>query len=85
MSKTCEKNMCQNPPPAPPSPAAIPMVHVLETQGWAPSARLGSMVVDLVKVGLSHLLIGNPYTGFINPYYWVDEFIPLCFGEIMGL
>ena len=40
------KNMSQNPPPAPPCPAAIPMVHVLETQGWAPSARLGSMVVE---------------------------------------
>ena len=21
-------------------------------------------------------LIGNPYNGYINPYYWVDEFIP---------
>ena len=20
---------------------------------------------------------GNPYNGYINPYYWVDEFIPL--------
>ena len=23
-------------------------------------------------------LIGNPYNGYINPYYWVDEFIPYC-------
>ncbi len=21
----------------------------------------------------SHLLIGNPYNGYINPYYWVDD------------
>ena len=21
-------------------------------------------------------LVGNPYNGYINPYYWVDEFIP---------
>ena len=23
-----------------------------------------------------HLLIGNPYNGYINPYYWIDEFFP---------
>ena len=27
-------------------------------------------------------LIGNPYNGYIKPYYWVDEFIPYM--EIMG-
>ena len=26
-------------------------------------------------------LIGNPYNGYINPYYWVDEFIP-CYMEM---
>ena len=25
----------------------------------------------------------NPYNGYINPYYWVDEFIPY-YMEIMG-
>ena len=29
-------------------------------------------------------LIGNPYNGYINPYYWVDEFIPY-YMEIMGV
>ena len=29
-------------------------------------------------------LIGNPYSGYINPYYWVDEFIPY-YMEIMEL
>ena len=29
-------------------------------------------------------LIGNPYNGYVNPYYWVDEFIhvyPLLYGN----
>ncbi len=26
----------------------------------------------------------NPYNGYINPYYWVDEFIPYCM-EILGV
>ena len=32
----------------------------------------------LVVLGMGDLppLIGNPYNGYINPYYWVDEFIP---------
>ena len=29
-------------------------------------------------------LIGNPDNGYINPYYWVDEFIPY-YMEIMGV
>ena len=29
-------------------------------------------------------LIGNPYNGYTNPYYWVDEFIPY-YMEIMGV
>ena len=27
---------------------------------------------------------GNPYNGYIKPYYWVDEFIPY-YMEIMGV
>ena len=31
-------------------------------------------------------LIGNPYNGYINPYYyWVDEFIPYYIGNVMGV
>ena len=29
-------------------------------------------------------LIGNPYNGYINPYYWVDD-RPLLYLEIMGV
>ncbi len=29
-------------------------------------------------------LVGNPYNGYMNPYYWVDEFIPY-YMEIMGV
>ena len=25
-------------------------------------------------------LIGNPYKGYINPYYWVDD-LPLLYGN----
>ena len=27
----------------------------------------------------------NPHNGYINPYYWVDEFIPYYYMEIMGV
>ena len=29
-------------------------------------------------------LIGNPYNGYINPYYWVDDH-PLLYGNNGGL
>ena len=29
-------------------------------------------------------LIGNPYNGFVNPYYWVDDH-PLLYGNIGSL
>ena len=32
----------------------------------------------------SHLLIGNPYNGYINPYYWVEFPIPY-YMEITGV
>ena len=37
-----------------------------------------AMVKRRVSLGMGNLppLIGNPYNGYINPYYWVDEFIP---------
>ena len=40
----------------------------------------------LLVLGMGNLqpLIGNPYNGYINPYYWVDEFIPY-YMEIMGV
>ena len=49
----------------------------------------GGIYVPWSKVailGMGNLppLIGNPYNGYINPYYWVDEFIPY-YMEIMGV
>ena len=45
-----------------------------------------AMVQSRVILGMGNLppLIGNPYNGYINPYYWVDEFIPY-YMEIMGV
>ncbi len=30
-------------------------------------------------------LVGNPYNGYINPYYWVDDHPLLLYMEIMGV
>ena len=29
-------------------------------------------------------MVTHPYNGYINPYYWVDEFIPY-YMEVMGV
>ena len=36
----------------------------------------------LVVLGMGNLppLIGNPYNGYINPYYWADDH-PLLYGN----
>ena len=40
----------------------------------------------LLVLGMGDLppLIGNPYNGYINPYYWVDDH-PLLYGNIGSL
>ena len=38
----------------------------------------------VLGMGIIPPLIGNPLNGYINPYYWVDEFIPY-YMEIMGV
>ena len=45
-----------------------------------------AMVKSRVLLGMGDLppFIRNPYNGYINPYYWVDEFIPY-YMEIMGV
>ena len=37
---------------------------------------------QLLVLGMGNLqpLIGNPYNGYINPYYWVDD-PPLSYGN----
>ena len=43
----------------------------------------GALNVDQISYG--HTTFNrNPYNGYINPYYWVDEFIPY-YMEIMGV
>ena len=44
------------------------------------------MVKSRVLLGMGDLppLIGNPYNGYINPYYWVDDH-PLLYGNNVSL
>ena len=53
--------------------------HVNETHfphvPWSKAAIFGMVIPPL---------LGNPYNGYINPYHWVDEFIPY-YMEIMGV
>ena len=43
-------------------------------------------VDQLLVLGMGDLqpLIGNPYNGYIKPYYWVDDH-PLLYGNFMGV
>ena len=41
-------------------------------------------VSQLLEMGKIQPLIGNPYNGPVNPYYWVDD-NPLLYGNIGGL
>ena len=36
--------------------------------------------VAILGMGVFPPLIGNPYNGYINPYYWVDDY-PLLYGN----
>ena len=56
--------------------------------GRSPATQLGMFVymchgqARRVLLGIGDLppLIGNPYNGYINPYYWVDDH-PLLYGN----
>ena len=41
----------------------------------------------LLVLGMGNLqpLIGNPYNGYINPYYWVDDPLLSIYGNIGSL
>ena len=42
-------------------------------------------MVKTPYVGDGHLTFNrNPYNGYINPYYWVDDH-PLLYGNVMGV
>ena len=49
-------------------------------------AAMCAMVKPVAILGMGDLppFFWNPYNGYINPYYWVDEFIPY-YMEIMGV
>ena len=49
--------------------------HFAGPQGWELNER-----VKKGKSGGFQPLIGNPYNGYINPYYWVDDH-PLLYGN----
>ena len=57
--------------------AALPLLNITQTGGlplfvpWSKVAILGMVIQPL---------IGNPYNGYINPYYWVDDH-PLLYGN----
>ena len=59
--------------------AKNPQRGSLPTQTWDICTR-----VDLLKGMVIPPLLGNPFNGYMNPYYWVDELIP-CYMEIMGV
>ncbi len=51
------------------------MVQKISAKNWGQTPYVGD----------GHLTFnGNPYNGYINPYYWVDEFIPY-YMEMMGV
>ena len=55
---------------------------------WPFFHYVGIYIYAMVKsrfIGDGHLTFNrNPYNGYINPYYWVDEFIPY-YMELMGV
>ena len=49
-------------------------VRVKEKPPYVPWSRLSRFIGDGKPPTFDD---GNPYNGYINPYYWVDEVIPL--------
>ena len=63
--------------------AGVPHQHpgVVKNSGaYVPWSRLSRFFGD----GKPPTFNRNPYNGYINPYYWVDDFIPY-YMEIMGV
>ena len=56
--------------------------HVKNPSLGKPTYEPGSKLLVLGMV--IQPLIGNPYNGYINPYYWVDDH-PLLYGNIGSL
>ncbi len=54
--------------------------------GTSDTEKTCARVDQLLVLGMGNLqpLIRNPFNGYIDPYYWVDEFIP-CYMEIIGV
>ena len=53
----------------------------LNNQGFEPSQKVYEPGSKLLVLGMViQPLVGNPYNGYINPYYWVDDH-PLLYGS----
>ena len=53
----------------------IPSIPIVTYVPWSKVAILGMVIPPLLR---------NPYNGYINPYYWVDDH-PLLYGNFMGV
>ena len=49
--------------------------HIFQYHGAYEPGSINSLYLGMVI----QPLIGNPFNGYINPYHWVDEFIPNTF------
>ena len=57
------------------------MNHLIETSSKVTPFSLYEPGSKLLVLGMViQPLIGNPYNGYINPYYWVDDH-PLLYGN----
>ena len=65
----------------------------MKTGPWLFRGIGDEMLLSYMSQGLNSLLvlgmviqplIGNPYNGYINPYYWVDDH-PILYGNIGSL
>ena len=61
--------------PRAPRPLPIGYIYIYIYEPWSKVAILGMVIPPL---------IGNPYNGYLNPYYWVDDH-PLLYGNIGSL
>ena len=65
----------------PRSDANMPRSNSSNSSGSGSSSQT---FIDTPVLGNLPPLIGNPYNGYINPYYWVDDH-PLLYGNVMGV
>ena len=52
----------------------------VEWRDWHSKLYVPESKVALLGMGDLPPLLGNPYNGYINPYYWVDDH-PVLYGK----